>query len=270
MELFYRKYGEGPSLIIVHGLYGSSDNWISIGKILSEHFEVYLIDQRNHGRSPHSENHNYEALKEDLKQFIEQHQIGKTILIGHSMGGKTVMFFAHDYPERISSLIVLDISPRSYKDTFESSSQSMTHLNIINSMLKVDFHSVKSRQDVDHQLAESIHSAKIRQFLLKNLTRSKTNQFHWKLNLPVLQKELPNILEGFDENSFKNGNGITGFPVLFIRGETSDYIRDQDIPFIKKIFPYADVATVFDAGHWLHAEQPDKLIKTIKYFLLDD
>jgi esterase len=266
MELFYRNFGEGPPLIIVHGLYGASDNWLSVGKALAGEYDVYLIDQRNHGHSPHSATHNYPAMRDDLISFMDKHALRKAILVGHSMGGKTVMFLAEAYPERVDSLIVIDIAPTACHPD-DRSSQARTHTEIINAMLAVDFSQVKRREDVNVQLARSIHSRRIRNFLMKNVSRSKDGNYQWKLNAVVIGQELSSIFEGIDLSKYPPGHGITGFPVLFIRGEKSDYITDDCIPGIKQIFPMAEIATIPQAGHWLHVEQPDLLVKTIRYFL---
>ncbi len=262
MKLFFRKYGQGPPLIIIHGLYGSSDNWVSIGRKLAENFEIYILDQRNHGRSPHSSDHNYLLLKEDLKEFMDTHSIEKAIIIGHSMGGKTAMFFAADYPERISHLIVADISPNSYQ--FTNSNQLLAHSTIINAMHNIDFYGINGREDIDDILAKSIPEYRIRQFLLKNVKRTKDNEYSWSLNLKTLKTELKNILDGLD----KNQTEITGFPVLFIKGGKSDYISAKDEKVINKIFPFADIETIPNAGHWLHSEQPELFLKKVKEFIL--
>lgn len=253
-------------MIIVHGLYGASDNWLSIGRALASDFDVYLIDQRNHGQSPHSEIHNYPAMRDDLISFMDKHDLRKAVLVGHSMGGKTVMFLAEAYPERVDSLIIIDIAPSSCHPD-DQSSQARTHTEIVNGMLSVDFSRVKRRKDVNEQLARTIHSQKIRSFLMKNVVRKRDGHYHWKLNAAVLAKELSSIFEGIDLSKYSPGTGITGFPVLFIRGEKSDYITDDCIPDIRLIFPMAEMVTIPDAGHWLHAEQPDLLVKTIRYFL---
>lgn len=266
MELFYRNFGKGPPLIIVHGLYGASDNWLSIGKELASDYDVYLVDQRNHGQSPHSDTHNYQAMRDDLILFMDQHDLRKAILVGHSMGGKTVMFLAEAYPERVDSLIVIDISPTTCH-TDDQSSQARTHTEIVNGMLSVDFSHVERREDVDDQLAHTIHSRRIRSFLMKNVLRTPEGNYHWKLNAAVIGKDLSSIFEGIDLSKYSHGTGIIGFPVLFIRGEESDYISDDCIPDIKQIFPMAEIVTIPQAGHWLHVEQPDLLVKTVRYFL---
>jgi esterase len=262
MELFFRKYGEGPPLIILHGLYGSSDNWVSIGRKLAKNFEVFLIDQRNHGKSPHSAAHNYQLLKDDLLDFMNVQSIEKAIIIGHSMGGKVAMFFAADYPERISHLIVADISPRSYKTT--NSSQLLAHNTIIKAMYNMDFYGITSREDIDEILAKSIPEPRIRQFLLKNIKRSKENEYSWSLNIKTIKNELVHIMDGLNENQQE----ITGFPILFLKGENSDYILKNDEIIIEKIFPYADLETIPNSGHWMHAEQPEIFIKKITDFIL--
>ncbi|HSH52506.1 MAG TPA: alpha/beta fold hydrolase [Bacteroidales bacterium] len=267
MELFFRKFGDGPPLIILHGLYGSSDNWVSTGRKLSANYQVYLLDQRNHGKSPHSPQHNYHLLKDDLLEFMDKQSINKAIILGHSMGGKTAMFFAVDYPERINNLIIVDISPKSYKNT--KSTQLLSHSTIINAMYNIDFNHIKSRKDIDKILSPSIPSKRVRQFLLKNVSRTKDNQLKWSLNLEGISNELENIMDGLIIENFKDGNGITGFPVLFIKGEKSDYIESADNEAIKTVFPFAEIEIIPNAGHWLHAEQPKLFLKTIQNFLAD-
>lgn len=266
MNLFFRKLGQGPPLIIIHGLYGSSDNWITIGKKLAENFEVFLMDQRNHGQSPHSGEHNYFLLKEDLKEFMNQQFIEKAIIIGHSMGGKTAMFFSADYPERITSLIIVDISPLSYLTT--NSAQLLQHKTMLDSMFSIDLSKISSREHADEVLSGSIPQKYVRQFLLKSLRRTKDNTFYWGINIPVLREKLPEIIDGLNMQDFENKKTITGFPVLFIKGENSDYILEKDIKAIEKIYPYSEIETIENAGHWVHAEQPELFLQRITHFLL--
>jgi esterase len=268
MDLFFRKYGTGPPLIILHGLYGSSDNWISIGKSLAEHFTVYLLDQRNHGNSPHSDDHNYDLMKQDLLEFIIQHNLNKIHLIGHSMGGKAVMSFVADYPDRIASMIVIDIGPKSYLQPAGSESHTIAHEQIIKGMLAVKLDELTDRDEADAQLAEYVDIDRVRYYLLKSLARNKDGSYYWKLNLRALQKDISIIMDGLPLDDLKNHPGIAGFPVLFVRGEKSPYILDEDIPVLQNMFPTANVVTIPGAGHWLHVEQPELLIKTLKYFLI--
>ena len=264
MEMFFRKLGSGSPLIIIHGLYGSSDNWLTIGKELARDFEVYLVDLRNHGNSPHTDRHSYALMKLDLLEFLDRHDIEKAVLIGHSMGGKVAMVFALEFPERITSLVVIDIGPKSYHSLKDYSSQANDHMNILIGMQSIDFSKVKTREDVDIQLSSFVKSSKVRNFLLKNIRRERDNIFSWKINVPVLIKELPSVLEGLDPKIA----GITGFPVLFVKGGNSDYLLDEDFPEIKNFFPTAEFITIPDAGHWLHAEQPELLLKALWNFLV--
>ena len=267
MKLFYRKFGEGVPVIILHGLYGSSDNWITIGRSLSEQFEVWLVDQRNHGKSSHSEEHNYQAMQNDLVQFMDEHQIQKAILIGHSMGGKTAMQFAVESPERISHLIVLDIAPKSYLFSLDIESDTLNHKKIMESMLAVDFNGVKHRNQLDDLLAKKIRSHRIRQFILKNVKRGDNKSFEWRLNIEALYNNLNQILDGFSVTGQSLGEEITGFPILFVKGGNSEYISEEDKERIQDIFPYTEFKTIEHAGHWLHAEQPEELLRIIKGFI---
>ncbi|MRT91423.1 alpha/beta fold hydrolase [Ancylomarina sp. 16SWW S1-10-2] len=269
MKLNYKKLGEGPALIIVHGLYGSLDNWLTIAKKLSENFEVFIIDQRNHGNSPHADSHTYIDMKNDLLEFMDDHKIDKATLIGHSMGGKTVMFFAIDYPERVSNLLVVDIAPKNYSKISDYTPQTINHEHLVSIILNFNLSLYKSRTEINQELAKQIKSEKVRQFLLKNLKRNKDKSFGWKLNIKTISEYLPQIMDGIDESSFTQGKGITGFPVLFIKGEESNYICDDDHKLIRTIFPYAEITTIPKAGHWVHAEQADLLVKTINYFILE-
>lgn len=267
MKLFFRKSGSGKPLLILHGLYGSSDNWMSIGRALSDNFKVYIPDQRNHGRSPHSDRHDYESMREDLLELIEGEGLGKVILLGHSMGGKTAMCFASNYPERVGGLVVADIAPKSYKGIWRR--ETLNHYDILRAMKEIDFSGVNSRRDVDGQLAASIKSKRIRSFLMKNLEKEENGTYSWSINIDVLIRELDNIMDGINENCFDPSSPVGDFPALFIRGGNSPYIADEDMEFIKKLFPPARLVTIPGAGHWLHAEQPAAFIETIRDFASD-
>lgn len=268
MELFFRKYGEaGPPLVIVHGLYGSSDNWVSIARELADRFEVFVVDQRNHGQSPHSPKHDYLSMREDLREFMDRQEIGKAVLIGHSMGGKTVMSFAEAWPERVQALVSVDIAPRSYRNLALVSRVAANHASMIDAMMKIDLSKISSREEADRELALSIGSERIRSFLLKNLRREQGGAFRWRINLEAISNNLEAIFEGMDREAIAARGGIRGFPALFISGGNSDYIRAADHQLIRDIFPAAEVVSVAGAGHWVHAEQPALLVKTIRYFL---
>lgn len=267
MKLFFRTEGFGTPLVIVHGLYGSSDNWLTVAKKLSTAHQVFLIDQRNHGRSPNSEEHTYEALKNDLADFFDQQKIGKAIVMGHSMGGKTAMCFAADYPERIEKLIVVDIAPKDYF-LLNDESQYYLHNNILRAMLEIDFSKMESRHQVGVFLNERIDSTLVVQFLLKNVHRNKiSQQFEWRLNVPVLYDNLDEIIKGVNAHWFDDRLPIYNYPVLFIKGANSNYILPEDYPSIRRIYPDAQIVEIPNAGHWLHAEQPQLFMDAVLKFL---
>ncbi len=268
MELFYRKYGEsGPPLVILHGLYGSGDNWATIARELSAAFEVYVVDQRNHGQSPQSEVHDYPSMRDDLREFMDHQAIGKAVLIGHSMGGKTVMSFALAWPERVQSLISVDIAPRSYRDLAVDSHSAANHAKMIDAMLELDMSGVHSREEADQKLSPKIGSDRVRSFLMKNVRRDPEGKFSWRINLRALRGNLDAILDGLEVDRVISEGGVTGFPALFVSGAHSDYISAEDHSFIRSIFPVAEIVTIPGSGHWVHAEQPALLVKTIRYFL---
>lgn len=267
MHLFYRVEGTGKPVVIVHGLYGSSDNWLTVAKKLSSEYQVFMIDQRNHGRSPNSEEHSYEAMKNDLAEFFDQQAIEKAIVMGHSMGGKTAMSFAADYPERIEKLIVIDIAPKDYF-LLDDESQYFLHKNILRAMLEIDFSKVESRKQVEDFLNERVDNAQIVQFLLKNVHRNKENhQFEWRLNVPVLYDNLDEIINGVNTHWFDDRLPIYNYPVLFIKGANSNYILPEDYASIRRIYPEAEIIEIQDAGHWLHAEQPQLFMNVVWSFL---
>jgi esterase len=264
MKLFYRKFGEGPALIILHGLYGCSDNWISIAKKLSGSFTVYLPDQRNHGQSPHSDTHDYESMRDDLHEMVTGLHLRKFFLAGHSMGGKTATAFACKWPEMINGLAVLDISP--FTDENARLPFYTQHKTLLDIILSTDLSRIHSRSDADNLMAGKISSEKIRNFILKNLQRSHNNEFSWKINAGVLYSNLDKIMKGLDQ---KAGLllPVTGFPVIFLKGGCSDYLKASDIPGIRRIFPAAEFITIKGASHWIHADKPDEIADQLKRLL---
>ncbi len=263
MELFYRKEGSGSPLVIVHGLYGSSDNWLNIGKHLAEKYMVYMIDQRNHGRSPFASTHTFDDMRDDLAEFFEQHKIEKATVLGHSMGGKVAMWFAADYPEKIEKLVIADIAPKDYM-LLKEDSQFYLHQNILLAMQEVDFTQIKYRNDVDDFLSQKIDDERIRQFLLKNVAKDKeTKRYKWRVNAEVLYNYLDEIVSGVNKSWLDDRIPITSYPVIFIRGMKSKYILPEDESLIKEIYPDATIVDIPDAGHWLHAEQPRKFMKAV-------
>ena len=254
MKLFFRKYGEGPPLVILHGLYGSSDNWVTVAKNISRSFTVYLPDLRNHGSSPHSDIHDYRSMSSDILELVNDLGLRRIFLAGHSMGGKAAMFFAVEWPDLLDGLLIADISP--FKAVNFRSNEYKQSLLILNTILETDVSSVLTRNDVESLLTEKISSEKIRGLLMKNLQRTADNKFTWKINSSSLLHNLDRIMEGLSrpEESYSR---ITGFPVIFLKGERSDYLPSEDWIDILKIFPSAELRVIRNAGHWLNSDNPE-------------
>jgi len=266
MKLFYRKYGNGPPLIILHGLYGSSDNWVTIAKRLGDSFTVYLPDQRNHGQSPHSEVHNYDSMRDDLLELVTDLSLKRFFLAGHSMGGKTAISFALKWPEMLNGLLIADISPFT-NETGRHSVYSQ-HFTILNAILSFDLHKISTRREAETVLLEKIPSKKVRELILKNLQRISDNTFTWKLNTSSLLKNLDKIMEEIELKT-DYSQQISGFPIIFLKGGDSDYIPSGDFRDIQKVFPAAEIIEVHGAGHWIQVDRPDEVIKNIKRLLED-
>ena len=264
MKLFYRHFGNGWPLIIVHGLYGSSDNWLSVAKRLETHFSIYLIDLRNHGHSPHSSIHSYEAMALDLSEFIEDKHIEKPILIGHSMGGKVVMQYGLMYPSKVRRMVVVDISPLGSTDARHKRHIIEEHRGIISILQQLPLATISSYKEADTLLGEHIASERLRGFLLKSLSRKPTS-FRWKFNLDVLAQQLASIMSGFDASNPTHVNQKS-FPMLFIKGNKSDYIDDGDRDAIRLFYPESEVVEIDNAGHWVHAEQQEQFVAVLMEF----
>jgi esterase len=245
--------GKGQPFIILHGFLGMSDNWKTLGKKFSEQgFEVHLIDQRNHGRSFHSNEFNYEVLIQDLKEYCEAYHLHDIILLGHSMGGKTAMLFAATYPKMISKLIVADISPRFYP---------VHHDAILEGLSALDFNKIHTRKEADVVLANYIKDFGIRQFLLKNIYWKEKGALGLRLNLKALINNIEEIGEALPSTLTFKGD------TLFLHGDTSEYIGAEDEALIKLQFPKAKIETISNAGHWLHAENPKEFYDMVMCFI---
>lgn len=257
MKLFYRKYGDAGAqpLIILHGLFGTSDNWVSYSRrIAEEGFEVFAIDQRNHGQSPKSPTFNYLALTDDLYDFIEDHGIKNPVLLGHSLGGKVAMRFTLENPELIKRLVVVDISLKSYPPRRE-------HLQIIKAIRAVDTSKIHDRGEAEDILSTVIPSMRVRQFVLKNLHRTSQNTFEWRLNIDGIEPNLNEMFDGIElEETFNK-------PVLFIKGGASDYIVLEDFPHIRKNFPNAEIITIDGTSHWVQVEAPERFFQLTSGFM---
>ena len=253
MDLLHSKIvGQGEPLLILHGFLGMSDNWKTLGNRFASMYEVHLIDQRNHGRSFHADDFSYEVLVDDLSNYIKHHNLEKVNLLGHSMGGKTVMLFAVTYPEKVNKLIVADIAPKFYPNHHEA---------ILEGLNAIDFSKQKSRTEIEDVLKNFIPEVGIRQFLLKNIYRETKEQLAFRFNLESLIANYDEV--GVSLPSLAQFDGET----LFLRGENSGYITESDTNLINAHFAKAEVVTVKNAGHWLHAENPNDFYDYVVSFL---
>lgn len=255
MLLNAKKYGEenqGTPLLVFHGLFGMLDNWASFGKALAEEYAVHLIDLRNHGKSFHSDAMSHDDLAQDIAYYMDHFGMEKAHLLGHSLGGKAVMQFAIQFPQKVSKLIVADIAPKAYPPH---------HQGIIKALQSVDFSAVNSRKEVEVVLSDYIREESVIQFLMKSLYWTENKRLSWRFNLQVLAEKY----NDFVANAIRFGtfNGET----LFVAGEKSHYILPQDHFSIRQQFPHFELVTVPDAGHWLHAENPDYFTQVVIDFL---
>lgn len=254
MKLYTRVYGEGIPLLILHGLFGQSDNWNSLGKQFAEQgLKAVLIDQRNHGLSPHSDIWNYDVMSNDLLELMEANNLTAAILLGHSMGGKTAMKFALYYPDKLSKLIVADMAPKYYPQH---------HGSIIAGLQSVNFNTLTTRKEVDAALLPHIPDFGTRQFLLKNIYWSDSGKLQWRFNLEAITANIENMGE-----SLENEKGVFTKPALFLRGDRSDYVKEEDISLIQQLFPAVSVQTIPNSGHWVHAEQPKAFFDAVMQFI---
>ncbi|MDB6028840.1 MAG: alpha/beta hydrolase fold protein [Verrucomicrobiales bacterium] len=254
MTLHFQTFGSGFPLVILHGLFGSSDNWQSLSKRLAQQFQVYAVDLRNHGNSPHADEFNYVVMAEDLREFFATHGISSAHLLGHSMGGKAAIQFARMFPDLVEKLVVVDIAPKKYP---------RSHDSIFAALFSIDPGSFTTRSAVDQALAPQIPDPAVRHFLLKNLATAENGSLKWKLNLPAIQKHYVEISEA------PPATQLFSKPTLFIRGGKSQYVDAQDEPLIQVEFPKARIVTIPEADHWVHADAPHEFLRILLSFLQD-
>ena len=255
MKLYSKIQGDkGQDLIIIHGLFGMSDNWNTLGKQFAKYCKVHLIDLRNHGRSPHSTDFDFDVMCDDVLEYMKDNNIVDPIILGHSLGGKVAMKFAFTYPEKIEKLIVVDIAPRQYNTDF--------HKNILAILYKLPLVDFDKREEIDSVLSSAFEDKGMRLFLLKNLYRNENKEFAWRFNIDVLLQKIQNIQEA----NFVSGK--LNVPTHFIRGANSIYINNADELLIKKHFTDFSICTIDGAGHWLHAEKPERFYDEVMGFCL--
>ena len=244
LNLFSRILGEGSEhLIILHGLLGSADNWQTLGKRYAEDFTVHLVDARNHGRSPHSKEHSYDLMAEDLLEYLNSNGISKAHLMGHSMGGKTVMAFAEQHPEKVAKLIVADIAPKAY---------TPHHGPIFDALLRTNPATANSREEVQSFLDSKLgNEPTLVPFLMKGLYRVKEGGYSWRFNVEALSTTLGSVTEEINVS-------LNTIPTLFIRGLNSNYVSDEELERIEELYMQLETADIEDVGHWLHAQKPEE------------
>lgn len=252
MQLSSRRYGAGEPLVILHGLFGSLNNWATLCRAFAEEFEVYAVDQRNHGRSPHHPVHTFPVLADDLREFMDQHGMSSAHLLGHSMGGKTAMEVALGTPDRVKSLIVVDIAPAPYPPSHDA---------LMEALSSVDPSAFASRGEVDAALRPQIPVERTRQFLMTNLHRTGDGRLAWRLGLEALMRNSEAM-----NAALRGGRRFEG-PVLVVRGEASAYVRPEHLQAFTALFPAARFVTVPGAGHWVHADQPVLFAQAVFAFL---
>ncbi|NDC29805.1 MAG: alpha/beta fold hydrolase [Bacteroidetes bacterium] len=252
MQLNFKKLGSGEALIILHGFMGSLDNWQSLANEFAKSFEVYLIDARNHGKSPHTSTHSIAEMVDDLFDFMQHQHISKAHIIGHSMGGKVAMQFAVNYPNCVNKLVVADIAAKKYE---------RGHDDVFEALYAIDLTKIATRKQAEEAMLPHVSEFGTRQFLLKNLERLENGTYQWKMNLGVLHRDYDEITQ-----EVKSIMPIT-IPVLFLKGELSKYIKHEDWEQIQSIFPQAELKEIGKAGHWLHADNPKEFYEKVMAFL---
>ena len=251
MELAFREYGEGRPLVILHGLFGQSDNWNTLAKKFSDGgFRVFTVDLRNHGLSPHSDTFNFESMAGDLAEFISGHRLQNPYLIGHSLGGKVVLSFERLHPGIAGKLVIADIAARQYEPH---------HQSVIEALNSVDLERIDNRREAEEALSGRIADAGTRQFLLKNLYW-KDKHLAWRFNLEVITRD-------YDEVVAEIPFYTSTTPTLIVRGEKSDYVQQADIADFKLRFSNCTVTTIKGAGHWVHAEKPEAFCESVLAFI---
>lgn len=255
MKLFFRKSGDGPPLVILHGLFGISDNWAALAKRWSEHFTVYTVDLRNHGQSPHSSLWNYNVMAEDVVELIADEKLTDITLLGHSMGGKVSMKLVNNYPGAVARLIVCDISPRQYP---------VHNRNVVDALESVNLRECNSRKDAEQFLRRSLHEEGTIQFLLKNLFRKENEsgekKLAWRFNLEVISAQLDEIYRPTIPEMRQD------LPSLFLRGDRSGYVTEADVKLIRESFRDSEIVTIPNAGHWIHADNSEAVFAEVMRF----
>jgi pimeloyl-ACP methyl ester carboxylesterase len=251
----YHTQGDGVSLIMLHGLLGSSDNWRVMSKRFAAHYKVYCLDLRNHGASPHDPAMSYANMAADLSEFLASEKLDHAHLIGHSMGGKVAMRFALDQPDSVAGLVVIDIAPKAYPPT---------HRPLLIALKALELTTCNTYGDIDRALEGQIRDTQVRQFVIKNLARGADETFYWRLGSDEIIVNYDALTEAV------SAHRPVATRTCFIRGGRSNFIADTDIPWIRQLFPNAEIVTFADAGHWVHIDAAERFYQTVTEFLQGD
>lgn len=252
MKLAYREFGAGKPLIILHGLFGQSDNWNTLAKNFAEKgFHVFTLDQRNHGLSPHSELWNYEVMADDVFEFIQDHNLKEPVLLGHSMGAKTVLFFENKYPRIASKLIIADMAARAYP---------AHHQTVLAALHAVNFDEVKTRKEAEAVMNTHLDDFGTKQFLLKNIYWKENERMDWRFNLEVISRL-------YDEIRVAAPMFKSAVKTLIITGANSNYVTEEDQKDFQNRFTNIEMISIAGAGHWVHAEKPKEFFEAVLNFL---
>jgi esterase len=255
VKLIHKIYGTGQPVIIMHGLFGMGDNWRTIARMLEDQCQSIVVDMRNHGRSPHDPEMNFQVMADDILELMDDLGLDQATLLGHSMGGKVAMHIALHHPDRISRLIVADIAPKLYPPH---------HTAVIEAISSIDFNSMQDRSDIENTMAAYLgNDQSTIQFLMKNISRDAEGRLEWKANMPVIISAYQHLMETIGETGTFPG------PTLFIRGQKSRYIQDEDLPMIAELFPHYRLETIPGAGHWVHADAPTAFAEAVSRFLAE-
>lgn len=260
MQLFFRTIGTGKPLIILHGLYGCSDNWLTISKNFATNCQVILPDLRNHGQSTHSDIFSINAMTDDILQLTQKLNLSTFYLIGHSLGGKIAIDFTAKYPQMVEKLIVVDIAPRKYSKTdFE---EHQNHHQLINTIKSINLSNYNNRSQALNELLKLQNGERLKNLMMKNLNTDSEGKLYWKINIKAIADNLTDLLNNFEADLSKNK-----IPILFIRGQNSNYLTLDDFETIKNTIPNANVLEVPNAGHWLQVDNPSFFIENVQKFL---
>jgi pimeloyl-ACP methyl ester carboxylesterase len=246
------EQGQGPEILLLHGLFGAAKNLGIIARALGRHARVITLDARNHGESGHDAAMTYEIMAGDVAETMASLGVEAATIIGHSMGGKTAMMLALTRPELVTSLAVLDIAPVTYNHGYDGYVAGMRAITPTPDL---------TRHEADAKLAEYVPEPPFRSFLLNNLLLGPEPR--WRLGLEEIAGAMPNLLAWKTPEAAAPYEG----PAAFIHGANSDYVRKAGVAAIRAWFPHAALTTIENAGHWLHAEQPDRVIAALERFL---